>query len=102
RHAGVPLEKIGRFHPKTVQRILSLRPLATAMAWAFYPTLRKSYCSMLNDLPAGRTEIDNYNGRLIELADGRNCELNRRVVELVKRMEREGQRPGLDKLEPLS
>ena len=37
-------------------------PMASLLAWAFYPTLRGTYCSMSKDLPAGRTEIENYNG----------------------------------------
>jgi 2-dehydropantoate 2-reductase len=87
REAQVPLGKIGPLHPATVARILDRRRLANALAWAFYPTLRGSYCSMSGDLPRGRTEIDYYNGRLIALANGRPCPLNRRVYALVKRME---------------
>ncbi len=59
------------------------------MAWAFYPGLRGTYCSMSNDLPAGRTEIDYYNGHLLDLAGDGPCPLNRRVYALIKRMERE-------------
>jgi len=89
RGAGVPLGKVGPFHPDTVHRILRRRLIANALAWAFYPTLRKTYCSMSADLPRGRTEIDNYNRHLIELAGERPCPINRRVYEVVKRMERE-------------
>jgi 2-dehydropantoate 2-reductase len=89
RGAGVPLGVVGPFHPDTVQRILRRPVIARAFAWAFYPTLRGTYCSMSGDLPAGRTEIDYYNGHLIELAGDRPCPLNRRVYDLVKRMERE-------------
>ena len=89
RGAGVPLGVVGPFHPDTVQRILRRPAVARAFAWAFYPTLRGTYCSMAGDLPAGRTEIDYYNGHLIELAGDRPCPLNRRVHALVKRLERE-------------
>ena len=98
RGAGVPLGKIGPFHPNAVARILRLRPLARSLAWAFYPTLRGTYCSMSNDLPAGRTEIDYYNGHLLKLAAGRSCPLNTQVYSLVKRMERERIRPSLQAL----
>jgi 2-dehydropantoate 2-reductase len=100
--AGVALEKVGPFHPTTVQRILSHRFLANALAWAFYPTLRKTYCSMAGDLPQGRTEIDYYNRHLIDLAGERPCPLNRRVYALVKRMERERVPPNLGVLADLA
>jgi 2-dehydropantoate 2-reductase len=89
RDAGIRLETIGPFHPATVDRILRRKIVARALAWAFYPSLRGSYCSMNGDLPLGRTEIDNYNRYLIELAGDRPCLLNRRVYDLVKCMERE-------------
>jgi 2-dehydropantoate 2-reductase len=95
RGARIPLGKIGPFHPDTVDRILQRLPVAGFLAWVFYPTLRKTYCSMAGDLPRGRTEIDYYNRHLIELAGSFPCPLNRRVYGLVKRMEREGIRPGL-------
>jgi 2-dehydropantoate 2-reductase len=87
RGAGISLARIGLFHPNTVQRILRRRWAASALAWAFYPSLRGSYCSMFADLPTGRTEIDYYIGHLLELACGRTCPINRRVYDLVKRME---------------
>jgi 2-dehydropantoate 2-reductase len=89
KRAGIPLGKVGPLHPATVSRILSRPLLAHALAWAFYPSLRRTYCSMSADLPAGRTEIDYYNGHLIDLAGDGPCPLNRRVHALVKRMERE-------------
>jgi 2-dehydropantoate 2-reductase len=100
--AGVPLGVIGPFHPRTVQRILARPFVANAFAWALYPTLRRTYCSMSSDLPAGRTEVDYYNGHLIDLAGDRPCPLNRRVHALVKRMERERIAPGLHVLDELS
>jgi 2-dehydropantoate 2-reductase len=100
--AGISLAKIGLFHPTTVSKILKHSIVANALAWAFYPSLRGSYCSMSGDLPAGRTEIDYYNGRLIELARERPCPLNRRIYDLVKRMEHERIKPGLEALERLT
>jgi 2-dehydropantoate 2-reductase len=99
--AGVPLGKVGPFHPDTVSRILRRLTLANALAWAFYPSLKGTYCSMSGDLPAGRTEIEYYNRHLIDLAGDRPCPHNRRVYELVKRMERERLRPGLHVLDDL-
>jgi 2-dehydropantoate 2-reductase len=87
--AGIPLGKIGPFHPDTVQRILRHRVVARLLARAFYPSLRGTYCSMSGDLPRGRTELEYYNGHLIALAGERACPLNRRVYELVKRLETE-------------
>jgi 2-dehydropantoate 2-reductase len=102
--AGVQLAKIGPFHPDTVQVILRHCLIARSMAWAFYPTLRGSYCSMAGDLPRGRTEIDNYNGHLIALAGERPCPLNRQVYQIVQRMAAERISPHreiLDELLPL-
>lgn len=99
--AGVPLGKVGPFHPATVQRILRQGLVARALAFAFYPTLRGTYCSMSGDLPAGRTEIDFYNRHLIDLAGDRPCPWNRRLYQLVKRMEQERIPPALDRLQEL-
>jgi 2-dehydropantoate 2-reductase len=92
--ADVPLGKVGPFHPDTVQLILRRSLIANAFAWAFYPTLKGSYCSMSGDLPKGKTEIEYYNRHLIDLAGDRPCPWNRKVYELVKRMERERIPPG--------
>lgn len=102
RDAGVALGKIGPFHPDTVVRILRRPFVANSLAWAFYPTLRKTYCSMSGDLPRGCTEIDYYNGHLIHLARDRPCPLNRRVYALVKRMERERIPPRVEMLNELA
>jgi 2-dehydropantoate 2-reductase len=99
--AGIPLAKIGPFHPDTVQWILRHRFAARSLAWAFYPTLRGTYCSMSGDLPKGVTEIDNYNGHLIAVAGNQPCPLNRRAYELVKKMERERIAPSLQVLAEL-
>lgn len=98
RDAGVRLETIGPFHPATVDRILRRKMIAHALAWAFYPGLRGSYCSMNSDLVLGRTEIDNYNRYLIDLAGDRPCPLNRRTYALIKRMERERVAPSVSVL----
>jgi 2-dehydropantoate 2-reductase len=97
--AGIDLARIGPLHPRTVARILRWRWLARLLAVLFTPGLRGTYCSMSGDLPRGRTEIDYYNGHLVELAGDRPCPLNRRMVELVKQMERERQQPSLAWLE---
>jgi 2-dehydropantoate 2-reductase len=101
RDAGIPLGKVGPFHPDTVDRILRRPGVARALAWAFYPSLRGSYCSMSGDLPRGRTEIEFYNRHLIDLAGDRPCPLNRRVYQLIKRMERERTPPRLARLNEL-
>jgi 2-dehydropantoate 2-reductase len=105
RGAGAELGKVGPLHPDTVARILARPWLAHALAWAFYPGLRGTYCSMANDLPAGRTEIEHYNGYLITLAShGRkspqeaSCPLNRRVYTLIKTMEQQRLSPGPERL----
>ncbi|HVA49133.1 MAG TPA: ketopantoate reductase C-terminal domain-containing protein [Pirellulales bacterium] len=100
--AGIPLARIGPFHPATVQRILRRRSVAQALAWAFYPTLRGTYCSMSADLPAGRTEIESYNGHLIGLAADRPCPLNRAIYDLVKRMERDRIAPHVGVLDEIA
>jgi 2-dehydropantoate 2-reductase len=93
--AGVPLGRIGPFHPRTVAWILGRTWLAAGMARAFEPSLRGTYCSMAGEIQKGRTEIDNYNGHLIRLAEqtGTPCPLNRAVHELVTRMTAEHARP---------
>jgi 2-dehydropantoate 2-reductase len=99
--AGIGLAKIGPFHPDTVQWILRHRFAARGLAWAFYPTLRGTYCSMSGDLPKGVTEIDNYNGHLIAVAGARPCPLNRRLYELVRKMGRERIAPSVQVLAEL-
>ena len=101
RRAGITLGKVGPLHPSTVAVILRRSWIAHALAWAFYPSLRNTYCSMSGDLPAGRTEIDYYNGHLLELAGDVACPLNRRIHALVKRMERERIAPHLGVLDQL-
>lgn len=100
--AGLSLGKIGPFHPATVAAILRRPLIAHALAWAFYPSLRGTYCSMAADLPTGRTEIDYYNGHLIELAGDLPCPLNRRVYALIEWMQRAGIAPSVDEVLPLA
>lgn len=91
--AGVSLGVVGPFHPDTVDRILRVPVIAQLMAWPFSLSLRNTYCSMSGDIPKGRTEIDYFNGHLIELAGNRDIPLNRIVYNLVKRMEVERATP---------
>jgi 2-dehydropantoate 2-reductase len=100
--AGVSLGKVGPFHPSTVAAILRRPWLAHSLAWAFYPSLRGTYCSMSGDLPTGRTEIDYYNGHLLELPGETPCPINLRIYDLIKRMEREQLKPHLDLVEELN
>ncbi len=89
RRAGIPLGKVGPLRPSTVSVILRRPLIAHALAWAFYPSLHRTHCSMSGDLPNGRTEIDYYNGHLIDLAGDGPCPLNCCVYGLIKHMERE-------------
>ncbi len=102
--AGVPLGKVGPFRPATVAWILRRKWLAGLMAKGFEPSLRGTYCSMAGDIERGRTEIDNYNGHLIRLADAHGIPhpLNRAVYDLVTRMTRERIAPHVGVLEGLS
>lgn len=86
-HAGKPLGKVGPFHPDTVMKILNRRWLARSLSWAFYPGLRGTYCSMSGDIQKGRTEIANYNERLIDWAGDFPCPLNRRVLDVIRNLE---------------
>jgi 2-dehydropantoate 2-reductase len=96
--ANKPLGKVGPFHPDTVMRILARPWVAQALARAFVPGLRGTYCSMSGDIEKGRTEISNYNGQLIAWAGSTPCPLNRRAVEVIERMSRERLRPNVQAL----
>ncbi|MEX2525646.1 MAG: FAD-dependent oxidoreductase [Gammaproteobacteria bacterium] len=98
RHAGIPLARIGPFHPDTVSKILRTPGLAAAMAVFFRPSLRGTYCSMAPDMGTGRTEIDAYNGHLIRLAGDFPCPLNRAAYDLVNRVVNEGLAPSREHL----
>jgi len=97
-HANKPLGKVGPFHPDTVMKILKRDWLSRGLAFAFYPGLRGTYCSMSGDLPKGRTELANYNERLIEWAGSFPCPLNRRVVIVVRQMESTRSTPNVNVL----
>jgi 2-dehydropantoate 2-reductase len=88
RAANIELGKVGPFHPRTVAWILRRKWLAGLMARFFEPSLRGTYCSMAGEIQKGRTEIDNYNGHLIRLAEraGVACPLNRAVFDRVTKM----------------
>lgn len=93
--AGCELGKVGPFHPHTVAKILRRPWLARLLARAFEPSLRGTYCSMAGEIETGRTELDNYTGHLLRLADkcGVPAPTNRAVYEAVKRMEQERAKP---------
>lgn len=100
--AGVELGTVGPLPPRVVARILQRPWVARLLARFFEPSLRRTYCSMAGEIETGRTEIENYTGHLLRLAgDTVPCPLNRRVYELVKRMEREKAKPSRDVLDLL-
>ena len=101
RAAGIELGTIGPFHPSTVNRILRLPLLASCMAPSFAKSLKGTYCSMSGDIETGRTEIDNFNGHLLELADATPCPLNQAACTLVHRMADQRTTPTLDHLHEL-
>ncbi len=101
-NAGIDLGTIGPCPPSVAVKILSYQWLARILSWFFEPSLRGTYCSMAPDLPLGKTEIDYYNKRLIDLAGGRPCPLNRAVVNLIKRMEQNRTAPSLSIIDELS
>jgi 2-dehydropantoate 2-reductase len=99
--AGIELGKVGPFHPRTVAWILRRRWLSRLMAKFFEPSLRGTYCSMAGEIEKGRTEIDNYNGHLLRLAEGTGvaAPLNRAMYDLVTRMTAQRERPRLEMLD---
>jgi 2-dehydropantoate 2-reductase len=101
KRAGAPLEKIGPFHPDTVDHLLRLPLIARLLAIPFARTLRGTYCSMAGDLPNGPTELDNYSGHLLELAGDHGYPLNLAVYAVARRVEREGFAPALRWLDEL-
>jgi 2-dehydropantoate 2-reductase len=102
--AGITLGKVGPFHPRTVAWILRRKWLAGLMARFFEPSLRGTYCSMAGEIQKGRTEIDNYNGHLVRLAEraGVPCPLNRAALELVAHMTAECRYPHREALRELA
>jgi 2-dehydropantoate 2-reductase len=99
--AGLPLGTVGPLRPAIVAAILRRPAVANALAWAFYPSLRGTYCSMAGDIVKGRTEIDNYTGHLLRLAGKRPCPLNRRVYEVFRQLEHRREVPGVAVLREL-
>jgi len=104
KSAGVPLGTVGPFRPATVAWILRRRWLAVAMAKFFEPSLRGTYCSMAGEIAKGRTELDNYTGYLLRLAErhGVAAPLNRAVYERVRRMTAERAAPRREILDELA
>lgn len=102
--SGGSLGRVGPFSPPTVAAILRRRWLAQLLAKAFEPSLRGTYCSMAGEISKGRTEIDNYNGYLIRLAEqaGIPCPMNRAVYDLVLSMTRQKALPSQQRLSELS
>src|SRR5262249_16133889 len=102
--AGIELGKVGPFHPSTVAWILRRKWLAGLMSKFFEPSLRGTYCAMAGQIQKGRTEIDNYNGYLLRLAEktGTPCPLNRSVYDLVTRMTAERASPRRDVLDSIT
>jgi 2-dehydropantoate 2-reductase len=102
--AGCELGKVGPFHPRTVARILRRPWLARLMAKAFEPSLRGTYCSMAGEIETGRTELDNYTGYLLRLAEkaGVPAPLNRAVYDTVSRMVMERAKPRREVVEEIA
>ena len=98
RRRGVELARIGPFHPRVVDRILSLPGLARLLARLFRPGLQGTYCSMAPDMGTGRTEIASYNGYLKWLAQGADCPINTAVLELISTMQQKRLSPGRARL----
>lgn len=85
--AGIKLGKVGPFHPGTVANILRRPWLAKLLAKHFARSLRGTYCSMAGEIETGRTELPNYTGHLLRLADGKcDAPLNRAIFERVSAM----------------
>jgi 2-dehydropantoate 2-reductase len=102
RHAGLPLAKVGPFHPDRVARILRTPGLPELMAIFFRPSLRGTYCSMAPDIGRGETEIDAYNGHLVRIAGSFPCPLNHAAVRLITRITREGMTPRRSHLDDMA
>jgi 2-dehydropantoate 2-reductase len=83
KNAKKPMATIGPFHPDTVSKILKTPGLPEIMAIFFKPSLRGTYCSMAPDMGSAHTEINAYNGYLVELAGDVPCPYNRAAVKMV-------------------
>ena len=104
RNAGIPLARIGPFHPDIVSKILRTPWLPALMAIFFRPSLRGTYCSMAPDIQIdqGRTEIDAYTGHLIRLAGDFPCPINRAALTLVEKVTNESLKPQRQHLQYLA
>ncbi len=103
RASKCELGRIGPLRPSVVAWILRTPMVARSLSRFFEPSLRGTYCSMAGEIQHGRTELANYNGHLLTLADqaGHPAPLNRAVVELVTRMTQSRTMPSRDRLASL-
>lgn len=84
KNQKLPLGKVGPFSPASVVSILSNKWLTTVLAAWFERSLRGTYCSMSKDFLLGKTEFDQYIGRLIRLANGESCPVNELLLREVE------------------
>ena len=101
--AGIELGQVGPFQPATVAWILRRKWLARALAFCFEPSMRGTYCSMAGEIQKGRTELDNYNGHLLHLAEktGTPAPINRAVYDVVVEMTRKREEPSFHRMNAL-
>jgi 2-dehydropantoate 2-reductase len=94
RAKGIRPARIGRLIPRVAPFVLTLPDaLFVRVASAMVKVDRGARSSMLDDLERRRpTEIDYLNGEIVRLADeqGTAAPVNRKLIDLVKRAEREG------------
>jgi 2-dehydropantoate 2-reductase len=83
KNAKKRMATIGPFHPDTVSKILKTPGLPEIMAIFFKPSLRGTYCSMAPDMGTAHTEINAYNGYLVDIAGDVPCPYNRAAVSMV-------------------
>lgn len=93
KNAKKRMATIGPFHPDTVSKILKTPGLPEIMAIFFKPSLRGTYCSMAPDMGSAHTEINAYNGYLVELAGDMPCPYNRAAVNMVNTITEQRLRP---------
>ncbi len=99
--AGLPLGRVG-VHPRTAVRLLSMPLVARVLSGPFSRSLENTYCSMSGDIEAGQSEIDHFNGHLVRIAAGRPCPINRAAIAVVERMQRDRERPALERLDEIA
>ena len=98
RRSGIKLARIGPFHPRVVNIILSIPGVAKTFAHFFRPSLSGTYCSMAADIESGRTEIAAYNGYLQHLSNGADCPINAAVIRMLETMKEKCLKPSHDLL----